>query len=117
MATGTSITGHVVAVGDSVTIVGSVTAISGTGPSATVTVQPLTGASTFNVKASDCYAPQATGNAISADGKPFGVGSQVSVPAAVTSVSGSGSSATLTSTVNSGASVSHPANSVHAPHK
>lgn len=117
MATGTSITGKVVSAGDQVTIVGSVTAVSGSGPSATVTIQPLTGASTFNAKASDCYAPQGTGNATSLDGKPFGVGSQVSVPAAVTSVSGSGANATLTSTVNSGASVTHPANSVHAPHK
>lgn len=116
MSTGIGATGKVIAAGDQVTILGTVSAISGTGPNASVTVQPVTGGSTFNAKASDCYAAQTDGVAISADGKGFGVGAQVSVPAVCTAVSGSGNGATLTSTLNSGASVPHPSTSANHPH-
>jgi hypothetical protein len=82
-----------------------------------VTIQPITGGSTFNALASDCYAPQSSGAATSQDGESFGVGSQVSVNGICTSVSGSGPTATLTTTLaSSGSSVMHPAASAHHPH-
>ena len=117
MATGIGASGKSVGAGDQITILGTVTAISGTGPTATVTVQPVSGGSTISVKASDCYAPQATGPATSINGKSFDVGSQVSIPAEVTSVGGSGNTATLTSKLYSGTSVAPPSKSVNHPHK
>lgn len=57
MAVATTRAGKPVEVADQVTIVGAVTAISGTGPSATVTVLTESGAS-VNVAGSDLYAAQ-----------------------------------------------------------
>ena len=81
--------GNVVLAGDDVTVLGSVTAISGSGQSASVTVKDRSGLS-FVVPAGDCSAPQSVGVAISRNGKPFGVGSDVTIPAVILSVVESG---------------------------
>lgn len=111
---GTSASGAVVNANDSVSVCGEVMAISGTGQRATITVKTQNG-STFNVQAGDCFAPQGVGPAISENGKPFGLGSQVTVKATVTSVSGAGVTATLTVKTNSTPAVSVPTQSAHAP--
>ena len=114
---GSGVAGNSVSVGDQITILGEVTAISGTGPNATVTVRTLVG-DTITVKAKDCYAPQTDGPAISKSGKGFSVGAQVSIAADVTAVTGTGKSAVVTSTAHaSSTSVSHAAATVHAPKK
>jgi hypothetical protein len=115
MATGTGASGKTLSVGP-VTILGTVTAISGTGASASVTIQPISGGSTFTALASDCYAPKASGAAQGKAGAVFDVGSRVTVPALCTAISGSGATATLTSTLNSGTSVTHPSTSAQHPH-
>jgi len=114
---GTSLTGNSVNAGDQITILGNVTAVSGTGPNASVTVQTLTG-ETITVKAKDCYAPQTDGPAISKAGKGFGVGSQVSISADVVSVSGTGKSAVVTATTHASSTpVAPSAGTAHAPKK
>jgi hypothetical protein len=76
---GQSLTGKSVSAGDQVTILGIATAISGTGPNALVTVSPQNGGSSFVAKASDMYAPQSSGPALSKSGKPFDVGAPARV--------------------------------------
>lgn len=112
---GTTSTGSTVDVGDSVSVLGEVKSISGTGPTATLTIICNNGAIT-TAQARDCFAPQGIGPAISENGKPFGVGSPVTVKATVTSISGTGSNATLTTKANnSGTTSVAPSKSVTAP--
>lgn len=113
---GTSASGKVVDTNDTVSISGEVKSVSGSGQSATITVV-LANNSVITVKAGDCFAVQGVGSAVSENGKPFGVGSQVTVKATVTSVSGAGNTATMTVKTNSTPSVpSVPTASAHAPH-
>jgi hypothetical protein len=108
--------GNVVQAGDDIVILGIVTAISGSGQTASVTVKDRSGI-VFTVLASDCAAPQAIGAAISRNGKPFGVGSEVTIPGSVVSVVENGSSlaATLTTKTTSSISVVNAAVSTAAP--
>lgn len=119
--------GRVVTVGDKATAVGLVASIvSGTGPLATVAVTPmgLGGGTSYNIRANDARAKQHPNDSLHTvqdeAGNYYGVGNdangdQVSVDGVVTAVSGSGNSALLTVTTNSGLSVSIPAGSVHSP--
>lgn len=117
MVAGSGILGNSVNVGDQVTILGQVTAISGTGSKALVTVLTNTG-DTILVQANDCYAPQTDGPAKSKSGKGFSVNDNVSIAADVKAVVGTGKTAVVTSTVHSsGLTVSHAAGTVHAPKK
>lgn len=111
--------GKVVSVNDQVTIMGSASVVTGTGPTATVTVLPLLTTSTISVKANDCSSvdhPQdASHTAQSRSGRFFGPGNRVSIPGVVTAISGSGATAALTVTLGtSGTSVIVPAGSVRA---
>lgn len=115
---GISASGKVVDSGDTVTIIGAATAISGTGGKALVTVVTSNGGGTFIAQAQDMASPQTTGPALSRNGKNFDVGSQVTIIGTATAVSGVGGQAVLTVTLHgSGTSVSTPSVSVHAPHK
>jgi hypothetical protein len=112
----TSASGKTIAVNDQVSVSGEVSAVSGSGQTAVVTVRVANG-TTFTVQAGDCFAVQGIGVAISENGKPFGVGSQVTVKGSVTATSGSGGTATLTVTTKSNTTVSAvPAANAHAPH-
>ena len=114
---GSSITGNSINVGDQVTILGTVTAISGTGATASVTVLTLA-SDLIVIQAQDCYAPQTGGAAIGKGGKGFGVNAQVTVPGDVTAVSGVGKTAQITTTThNSKTSIVHSAGTAHAPKK
>jgi len=113
---GISATGATVDVNDSVSVSGEVTAISGTGKTASITVK-LANGNTVSVQAGDCFAPQGIGPALSENGKPFGIGSQVTIKGTVSSVSGSGSTASLAVTTKSGTTTtSIPSSSVYSPH-
>ncbi len=90
----TTIDGKEVVVEFEVTVLGVVTAISGKGSLAVVTVQDL-GGKIFTVLANEMYAPQTDGAAISISGKGFSVGDNVSVPAIVKSATGVNGNATL----------------------
>jgi hypothetical protein len=99
--------GKVVAVGDSVTIVGSGT-VSGTGATATVTFTSLFNDS-ISCKSANVLAPepssvtvtsQPTGDLVGAIGN-----GQFTLPGVVTAVSGNGNTAQLTVTINDGTSV------------
>jgi len=120
MATGININGKSVSVNDSVSILGKVVSVSGTGSLATVTVQPPTAPASgqFNAKANDMSAVQTdpASPAISIWGKAFGTaGDDVSVLGVVTAITGSGQNASLTVTLKtSGASVTVPAGSVNS---
>jgi hypothetical protein len=122
MSTGTNINGKFVSVNDSVSILGKVVSVSGTGSLAVVTVQPPTAPASgqFNAKANDMEAVQHTVDAshpaLSIDGKAFGlVDNDVSVLGVVTAISGSGQTASLTVTLKtSGASITVPAGSVNS---
>lgn len=99
--------GKAVSVNDRVTILGNVTAISGS----TVTVRPLSQVATIDVNEKDTYGPQTDGSAKSLDGKGYAVADRVNVMGVVTSISGS----TLTVTLNSsGNSVSVHSGSVRS---
>src|SRR5260370_36103916 len=95
MSTAIGKIGNVINVGDEITALGTVTAISGTGSKALVTVSTQAG-DTITAQANDCYAPQTDGPAISHAGKGFSVGDQVSIMGFVTAISGSGKTAKLT---------------------
>jgi len=112
---GVSATGSKVDVGDSVSVIGEVVSISGTGPTATLTIRCVDGTTT-TAQARDCFAPQGIGAAISENGKPFGLGSPVTLKCTVSSVSGSGSNAVLTVKTNTSSTVAvAPSKGVHAP--
>jgi hypothetical protein len=95
-----------VQVGDSVTVLGTVVSVSGPyGKMANVVVQPDFGAQ-FVCMGADANAPAGNGNALSYYHQQYGLaGDQVSVPATVTAISGTGSIAVLTCTLRSGLSV------------
>lgn len=105
-------------VNDRVTCLGNVVSVSGPlGSQALVTIQPLQSVgpdSTFVALGSDSAAVEtdAGAPALSKFGKSYGyVGDQTSTSGTVTAITGSGASATLTVTLNSGLSVLVPANS------
>jgi hypothetical protein len=107
------------------TIIGMAISAVGTGPNAVVTVQDLQG-NLFTAPAKDMDAPQGVGPLISRNGKPFSVGSPVTVPATVLSVVSSTSvvniqtqSVAQASTAISPKVVTQPVSSksVRAPHK
>jgi hypothetical protein len=91
-------------VGDEYTLRGFVTAISGTGALATVTVETALG-DIVSLPAKQCHAPQTEGPAMSADGKHFSVGDAVNISATVVSITGTGASAQVTSSVVTSAPV------------
>jgi hypothetical protein len=104
--------GKVVAVNDEVTITGNVVSVSGTGPTAMVTVETVLSANNFVAQANDMNAVQSEGSpAVSISGKHFGTAEdKVSVLGVVTAISGSGNTASLTVTLKtSGLSVTVPA--------
>ncbi len=114
---GNSADGKIVDSGDTVTINGTATAISGSGPKALVTVVVPSGES-FTAQAQDVAAPQTAGPALSRNGKNFDVGATVSAIGTATAVTGSNGQAQLTVTLHgSGTSVVTPSKSVHSPHK
>jgi hypothetical protein len=99
--------GKVVAVGDSVSIVGTVSAISGSGSLATVTVVTNLNDSIV-VKANDMNTPEGTvlTKGVNFSGSYFTTAAQCTVLGVVTAVSGSGQFAQLTViTASSGTSV------------
>jgi len=109
--------GQVVNVGDEVTVLGIVTAISGAGSKALVTVSTQAG-DTVTAQANDCYAPQTDGPAISHAGKGFSIGDPVSVMGIVTAIAGSGQTAKLTTVLKaSAAPVVHKALTVYSPRR
>ncbi len=119
--------GKAVAAGTHITILGTVTSITGSGPAAVVTVVDNLGNS-FTAPARDIYGPQTEGPAVGAAGKKFSVGDRVSIPAYVTATSGDGVTATLsvqTSSVAQASTAKSPVASVQtvaakstvAPHK
>ncbi len=113
-----SAAGKVVDAGDTVTILGTVTGISGSGPKALVTVTTANGGGSFVAQAQDIAAPQTPGPAFSRNGKTFDVGAQATVIGTATAVVGVDGQAKLTVTLHgSGTSVVTPSVSVHAPHK
>ncbi len=82
-----NIWGKLVSVGDFVTILGAATAVSGTGVTATVTVETKMGDS-FSVQGGDCNAPMNfSGTAQSTDAIKFGQYDSVRVNGQVTAVS------------------------------
>ena len=87
--------GNTVISGDDETILGVATAISGSGQNASVTVRDRAGI-IFTVPAGDCAAPQGIGAAISRNGKLFGVGSDVTIPAIIVSIVESGQTSQAT---------------------
>ena len=95
--------------GSTITVHGTVSNISGTGPSATVSIITLKG-DVLVVLASDVSAPQDQGGpAVSSAGKTFNSGAQVTVSVAVSGFSVGASPSyvvTITGTANSGRSVS-----------
>lgn len=92
--------GKVIHVNDEVTVTGIATDISGTGPTATVTVETVLSIFTFDAKANDMNAVQTENTpAVSISGKHFGVADHVSVLGVVTDIAGSGDTATLTITL------------------
>lgn len=114
---GSSIYGNSINIGDQITLLGTVTAVSGKGATASVTVLTLS-SDTVVVLAKDCYAPQTDGAAIGKGGKGFGVGAQVTIPGDVTGVSGTGKTAQVTMTTHSSqTSVVHSAGTAHVPKK
>lgn len=116
MATALTMNGNEVQAGEEVVILGTVTAISGSGQSASVAVKDRAGI-VFTVPASDCAAPQTSGAAISRNGKPFGVGAEVTVPGNVVSVMGSGAATTCTTKTYSATTVVHATVSSASPKK
>ena len=111
-----SASGKQILAGDEVTILGYATAISGTGPKASVTVADNTGNS-FVVLASDCAGPQSEGPAMGRFGKKFSVGDSVAIPGQAQSVGAGVGISQITTKVTSGVSVVHSSASAHAPHK
>src|SRR5258708_2623889 len=90
----TSMDGKEIVVETEATVLGVVTAISGKGSLAVVTVQDL-GGKIFTAPANDMYAPQTDGVAISMAGKGFSIGDSVSVPVIVKTVTGTNVNSTL----------------------
>ncbi len=113
-----TLAGKDVSTSDTVTILGTAIAISGSGPKALVTVTSTNGGGSFVAQAQDMAAPQTAGPALSRNGKNFDVGATVTVIGTVTAVTGVDGNAKLTVTLHgSGVSVVTPSVSVHAPHK
>ena len=117
MATGIGKAGNIISVGDEVTTLGTVTAITGSGSNALVAVTTQAG-DQITVVAKDCYGPQSGGAAISHSGKGFSVGDNITVMGTVAAISGSGQSAQLTVKLKSSqSSVTHTAVAAHSPKK
>jgi hypothetical protein len=110
MATGINRNGGVVSVGDSVSILGKVVSVSGSGSKATVTVQSPLDSGTYSIQANDANAVQqfydgttttadSAGSypAVSLSGDHYGTaGDDLTVLGTVTAISGSGVNALLT---------------------
>ena len=106
MATGINKNGKVINVNDAVSIVAKVASVSGSGSTATVTVQAPLDPGTFNIQANDAYAvqqeydstsPDALYLAVSIDGKHYGqAGDDLTALGVCTAISGSGLNAILT---------------------
>ena len=115
MATGINVDGKTVSINDFVTIIGIISAVTGSDRNATVAVQPPLSTSTFTVTAQDLNTVEGTscGPAL---GNSLTVGNQCTVHGLVTAISGSGVTALLTVTLSvSGASVSGvPAGACHS---
>lgn len=103
--------GKVVSVNDSVSIVGNVVSVSGTGSLAVVTVETVLTPNTFVAQANDMNAVQTEGPAKSISGKAFGFAEDpVSVLGKVSAISGSGNTASLSVVLKtSGNTVTVPA--------
>jgi len=113
---------QVIQINDTLTISGTVVSVSGPiGSQAQVTILPKSqfAAPTFVALGSDSYGASGVGQALSIDGQVYGgvVGGETSTPAVVTGISGVGSIAILTCLLNSGLSVTVPANACATPNQ
>jgi hypothetical protein len=100
MSTGINKNGGVVNVGDHVSIVAKVVSYTGSGSTASVTVQSPLDKSTYVIQANDCFAQthlaDTSHTAVSLQGRWYGVaGDDVTVLGVVTAISGSGINAVL----------------------
>jgi hypothetical protein len=117
MAVANGIHGNIISIGSEVTMSGTVQSISGTGSKAMVTTITDAG-DTVVAQANDCYAPQTEGPAISICGKHFSVGDRITIMGVVTAITGTGSAATLTTSLKSSStSVMHTASTARTPKK
>lgn len=117
MSVATGKGGNTISVGEQVTINATVTAISGTGSKASVTAITDLG-DTVTAQANDCYGPQTEGPAISICGKHFSVGDKITIMGTVTAISGSGSTASVTTSLKSSSTaVAHSAGAATTPKK
>jgi hypothetical protein len=106
--------GNVVNVGDRVSAIGVITAVSGTGVNTTLTIQPPLKASTISVSILDIYTIEGI-SCGAAQGNSAIVGNDCTVIGIVTAISGSGNTATLTVQLSrSGASVTLASGAVHS---
>lgn len=111
MATGINKNGSTVSVNDHVSITAKVVSFTGSGSTASVTIQAPLDASTFVIQGNDCFAVEQPADAShtvrSLFGNAYGVkGDDITVLGLVTAISGSGQSAILTVTlISSGNSV------------
>lgn len=107
--------GKVVNVGDRVSIVGVITALSTpVNENMTVTIQPPLSATTFTAGALDIRTVEGTGNGPSY-GNQLNIGNDCTTTGLVTAISGNGNTATLTVTLtSSGLSVVMPSGACHS---
>lgn len=84
----------VIKIGDDITVLGTCTAISGKGPSATVTFTTQSG-DVISLPAVNFEGPQSGGPAQSRSGKGFSVGDRIILNGSVTSLSGTGTTAVV----------------------
>jgi hypothetical protein len=112
---GFNLDGKVVNVGDRVSIVGIITALSSpVNENTTVTIQPPLSSTTFAANALDVHTVEGTGNGPSY-GNSLVVGNDCTTIGLVTAISGSGNTATLTvKLTTSGNSVSVPSGACHS---
>ena len=106
--------GKVVAVGDSVTIIARATSHTGTGSTASITATTILNDS-ITVPANNSYSLQHdTGSLYGIAGKQYGDTHRMSIPGAVTAVSGLGQIAQLTVKLVGGTSVTVSAGACHS---
>lgn len=89
-----NIQGKIINVGDAVTIIGVITALSSTGENTVVTVQPPLQSGTFLVNALNILTPEGISCGPSS-GNQLTVGNDCTTKGVVTAISGSGNTATL----------------------
>ena len=114
MSTAFNIDGKPVSVGDRVSAIAVITAVSGTGINTTLTLQPPLLSTTISVSILDIYTIEGI-SCGAAQGNPAIVGNDCTVIGLVTAISGSGNTASLTVQLSrSGASVTLVSGGVHS---